>query len=454
MKKLKSFWIFISILEIFIFLCAPVYGLTIKEEEKLGNEFLSQIKRQVTLISDPMILQYIRDVGSRIIECLPNQLFQFKFYILYEKSVNAFAVPGGHIFINSGLLEIMETEEELAAILAHEMTHVICRHISERLDQAKLTNIATLAGVIAGIMLGGEAGSAITLGSIAAGQTYELSYSRENEREADQNGLRYLTEAGYSALGMINILKKMRKQDWLNVAQVPTYILTHPVSEERIVAIDHFLESHPHLIQNSIAIDRNHFKKIKARLIALYGDIENQSKIQKDVQEHPTDPYAHYSYGLFLARTGKRKEAITHLKTVLKYKAFDQDILRDLAHVYYSEGVYDAALSTLESVFALHPNDMKIFFMIGRCHVELAHYSEAIQIFHKIMDTYPDYPNIKYYLGHVYGKVGDLGNSHYYIGCFYKHEGNNRSAKFHLNQALIHDKSNRKSEIEDMLKTL
>ena len=107
----------------------------------------------------------------------------------------------------------MDEEEELAGILGHEIAHVYCRHISQKIERSKKIGMATLAGIAAGILMGlggaGEAGSAVTMGSMAGGQSAELSYSRENEIQADQNGLKFITEAGYSVSGLLKILKKI-----------------------------------------------------------------------------------------------------------------------------------------------------------------------------------------------------------------------------------------------------
>ena len=107
-----------------------VFGITLKEEEELSKEFLKVLKKQLELIKDPVIESYVNKIGVTILAQMPPQPFEYQFYIVKQHVYNAFATPAGHIFINSGLIEAVENEEELAGILAHEIAHVVCRHIS------------------------------------------------------------------------------------------------------------------------------------------------------------------------------------------------------------------------------------------------------------------------------------------------------------------------------------
>ncbi|MGD9277375.1 MAG: M48 family metalloprotease, partial [Desulfobacterales bacterium] len=158
----------------------------------MSREVMKVIMKHYELINDPLIANYINQMGQKIVSALPPQPFNYHFYVIKNDEYNAFATPAGHVFINSGLLEAMENEEELAGILSHEIAHVVCRHISQKIERAQKIGIATLAGVAAGILLGVggsmAAANALTIGSTAAGQSLELSYSREDEFQADQIG--------------------------------------------------------------------------------------------------------------------------------------------------------------------------------------------------------------------------------------------------------------------------
>ena len=150
-----------------------VFGLTVKEEEEMARSFLNVIYRHFEIIEDPAVVNYVNKVGKRIVAGLEEPLFNYRFFVIHTHTYNAFAIPAGYIFINSGLLMAMDNEEELAGILGHEIAHVNARHISQRIEMSKKTSWVGMAGMAAGVLMGlagADAGAAqaVTQGSQAA----------------------------------------------------------------------------------------------------------------------------------------------------------------------------------------------------------------------------------------------------------------------------------------------
>jgi len=359
MKVVKQCILLCTVL---IFVCGiispkNVSGITIQEEEELSHEFMKLILSHYEIIRDPLIVNYVNKVGQKIVSTLPPQPFSYHFYVIKEDTYNAFATPAGHIFVYSGLLEAMDSEEELACILAHEISHVLCRHISQKIERAKKVNIATLAGVVAGVLLGtagaSAAANAVTLGSLAAGQSYALAYGREDERQADQIGLNLLRKAGYNGIGLITTLKKMRSKRWFDSNQIPTYLTTHPASEERMAYIDTWLEKHK---KTENHIDDYPFNRAHTRLVAIYGDESVALRTFKsEVHNHPDDPLAYYGYGLILDRKGEHKAAETYLKAALEKRAFDPYFLKESSSIgnYAWHFVFFKVVITMVACFAV-----------------------------------------------------------------------------------------------------
>ncbi|CAN2040261.1 beta-barrel assembly-enhancing protease [Candidatus Magnetomoraceae bacterium gMMP-15] len=457
MRIYQSIILFFILIFMTIFLFPPASSaITIREEEKLGDEFMKYMNKNLKLIQDHSIVNYVSRVGNRIVEVLPSKLFTYHFYVVNEHVYNAFAGPGAHIFINSGLLEAMENEEELAGILAHEITHVSCRHISERIERSKKLSIASLAGIIAAVFIGGDPGSAVAMGTVAAGQSFSLAYSRKNEREADQNGLRYLRMAGYGGKGLLNVLKKIRVKNWIGTTQIPGYMMTHPGIEERLAYIDTLLESYSEHAETTRKINRYKFNKFHARLTGLVGNKEKINSFKEDILKNPKDALAHYGAGLILSRIGKRKQGISYLRTALQYQQLDSDILRDLGKMYFYDGQYWNALNTLKKAIKLGNNNPDARFLLARTQVNTDQFKNAIRNFKRLLILKNKYPRLHYYLGEAYGKLGKLTDAHYHLGLFYKNKNNIRNAKFHLNKALkkIKNDPDRKAEIEKVLKDL
>lgn len=459
MKVVKQCILLCTVL---IFVCGiispkSVSGITIQEEEELSHEFMKLILSHYTIIRDPLIVNYVNKVGQKIVSTLPPQPFPYHFYVIKEDTYNAFATPAGHIFVYSGLLEAMDSEEELACILAHEISHVLCRHISQKIERAKKVNIATLAGVVAGVLLGtagaSAAANAVTLGSMAAGQSYALAYGREDERQADQIGLNLLRKAGYNGIGLITTLKKMRSKRWFDSNQIPTYLTTHPASEERMAYIDTWLEKHK---KTENHIDDYPFKRAHTRLVAIYGDESVALRTFKsEVHNHPDDPLAYYGYGLILDRKGDHKAAETYLKEALEKRAFDPYMLKDLGRLYFIEGNYQQAFSILDGAAGINSNDPDILFYLGRTQVELGHLTDAVATFEKLISKQPDYPRALYTLGETYWKLGKEGDAHYCLGIDYKNKRDFKNAVFHLKKALENiDDPYKKAKVEELLKEI
>jgi predicted Zn-dependent protease len=297
---------------------------------------------------------------------------------------------------------------------------------------------------------------AVTIGSMAAGQSIALAYSREDEMQADQLGLKHLTKAGYSGQGLLSALKKIRSRQWFGSKQIPTYLTTHPAVENRIAYISSWLEDNTKPKSRTSSKACYDFAIAHTRLIAMYGDERAAlRKFQIHIDKHPENPMAHYGYALILARTGNRKDAAIHLKAALEKKAFDPNILRDLGRIYFLDGQYPEALNSLKGAAGMAPDDPETLFFIGRTQIELGQLNEAVFTFEKLIAKNPDYTLALYFLGNVYGKLGKFEDAHYFLGIYYKNKQNYKNALFHLNRALktIIDPGKR-SKIEELLKEI
>ena len=426
-----------------------VYGITVKEEEDMSRQMLAMIHKYYDIVEDPAVVTYVNDIGNRILSTLPQQPFEYRFYVINEDVYNAFATPAGHIFIYTGLLDAMEEEEELAGILGHEIAHVYCRHISQRIERSKKIGVATLAGIAAGILLGvggaGEAASAVTMGTMAAGQSAELSYSRENEMQADQFGLKFTTQAGYSASGLLKILEKIRGKTWFGSDQVPRYLMTHPAVEDRISYIGSWLDTFNRTSKPIPQVNQDAFIRVHTQVEARYGDEETVlNKFKADVARNPKDPLAHHRYGLILARAGKRQEAIEQIRIALTKRAFDPYMLKDLGWVYFLDGQFPQALKTLESASAMIPNDPECLFYLGRTQMELGQLADATENLLKLVRQHPEFTEAYYFLGQSMGQQQQLGDAHYYLGVFYLRKRDFKNAKVQLKQALKHPQDDKK----------
>jgi predicted Zn-dependent protease len=458
-RKLIAIWV-AAIFVMGQLMLPAAFGLTVKEEEELSGEILDIIYKQLQIVEDPDIVEYVNKVGNQIVAVLDEPLFNYRFYVINTDSYNAFAIPAGYIFINSGLVAAMDHEDELAGILAHEIAHVNARHISQKIEMSKKIGWATLAGVAAGVLLGaaggGPAAEAVTKGSAAAGQAAQLSYSRENEMQADQLGLIYLNKAGYGGEGLLRILKKMRNKQWFGSNQIPTYMLTHPAIDERIAYIDTQLASAPKTPKPDSQKASGEFERAHTRLITQYGD-ENLvlRRFETDLKNHPDDPMAHYRYGLILARVGRRTEAIDQLRSALEKRAFDPYILRDIGRIYFLDGQYQPALKMLKTAQNMIPDDPDCRLFLGQTYLELGLNKEASTVFLDLIEKNPAYTQVYYFLGQSLGKEGNLADAHYYLGVYHSRKRDYPTAVVQFRRALKYThNAEKRAKIEKTLKEI
>ncbi len=419
----------------------PVSAITIKEERELSREFLELLKKQLSLIEDPVIVDYVNKVGQKILAVMPEQPFKYQFYVVQQDVYNAFATPAGHIFIYSGLLGAMESEEELAGILAHEICHVTGRHISEKIERSKTANKLALAGMIAGILLGvagaGDAGSAVMMGSAAGVSSMMLAYSRGDEEESDQIGLTTLYKAGYRGEGMVTMFEKIRSKQWFGADDIPTYVMTHPAVESRIGDINRRVQNFNQQYGQPPLVDPMPFARMHVRLQTEYGD-QNVvlHQYRQAYEKNPDDPLVNYKYGLILGRTGQRQAAIGHLQKALAARPLDGDILTGLGKLYFYEGQYDQAIRVLAGAVGTGADHPEGLYFIARAYQETSQLDTAASYFEMLLEKHPDYTQAHFDLGKVYSQMGRQGEAFFHLGKHYYGKGDMQKATFQLKKAL------------------
>ena len=426
-----------------VFLCGQVASaITIREESEVAGEFIRMIRAQYRIVDDPVINDYINDIGQRILSAFPEQHFKYRFYVVQSDVFNAFAGPGGHVFFNSGLIQGLPTEEALAGIMAHEISHVYSRHISDRIERSKKIGLGTLAGVAAGILVGvaggnAAAGGALTLGSLAGSQSAALAYSREDEMQADQVGMTYMMEAGYGGEEMLTALKTIRSKQWFGPSQIPTYLTTHPALEDRIVYIGNWIEAHKEEIKaRRKTIDQSAFLKTKARLTALYTPVELAEDRLTNAMERGDAPlYTEYGLALLMDRMGKYDKAAMHMRRVLEKRAFDKDALKGLGRIYFHQGKFKEARQLLEGAMSMDPEDFESNLWMGRLLIEEGYYHEAVNRLLPLAKDYGPGARAHYDLGNAYAKLGKAFDSSYHLGLSYRAAGDLRNAVFQLKRA-------------------
>lgn len=213
-------------------------SLPLFEERELGAEVFRQIQRYELLLPDHELEAYIQGLGQKLVDASPEARGKpFRFFILRDPSINAFALPGGYIGVHTGLIRAAQTEAELAAVLAHEIAHVTQRHIARQMDQSKGWDIATAALLLAAIAAGGGDPDVVQAAlGVGLSMAYQKSvnYTRAHELEADRLGIQTLAAAGFEPQGMEAFFRRLAAQSRLYGEGLPELLRTHPYSTTRM----------------------------------------------------------------------------------------------------------------------------------------------------------------------------------------------------------------------------
>jgi predicted Zn-dependent protease len=243
---------------------AQIFGLSEAQEVELGREAAKQVERDQPILNDDQVTRYVDAVGQRLVRRSKRNNIRYTFKVVNSSDINAFALPGGFIYINRGLLEAADNESELAGVMGHEIGHVVARHSA---DQIKKAGIANLGLGVLGAVLGGKGGAAAGLaqvGSQIGTSAVFMKFSRDDEREADVLGVRNLYDAGYNPEGMVSFFEKLGDLRKRQPNKLETFFSTHPDPSERAANVSgeiRRLSRHGDLVVNT-----REFQNMKRRL--------------------------------------------------------------------------------------------------------------------------------------------------------------------------------------------
>jgi beta-barrel assembly-enhancing protease len=417
-------------------------AISIPDENKLAEQFMEMIQEQQIILDDPVASHLIDSVGHHILSRLPAQPFNYSFYTIDDDTFNAFASPGANIFIHRGLITALSSTDELAGILAHEIAHAASRHVSQSIDRSKLVGIGTMAGVLAGILVGsaggGDAGQALTVGSMAAGQSSMLAFTRENETEADQKAFSILKQTCYSPHGLLDSLNKLRAADFRGIEGIPDYFKTHPGTGTRIAHLAGLLADYTPPAQPVSCPPTYAYDMVKYRLMGLYDPIPaSRQTLQTRLAGDPSNPALHYGLGLLYARENRRDSAIDHLKKALSFNLMDPLILLELGRIYTMDGQFENALNILPGLQSDPVLGTTARYHLAVAQMESGDLPSARQNLTRVTETSAkQFPRAYFHLAGIMSRENQTALSHYYLGIYYDQMKDAKNASLHLNRAL------------------
>jgi len=428
-----------------LFQCVlPVHSvaLTIGEERTLSEALLYSVRAQFSLLDSPDISQYINDLGYQVLAVAGPQYFDYHFFVVKSEQFNAFAAPGGLVFFYTGLIQTMKTEDELLSVLAHEIGHVVSRHIAQRIDKGGKISAITTGLALASLALGNPAlAQGLFAGSMAAGQALNLHYSRLDEEQSDRLSFGWMQDMHRNPVAMEGMLRTMRRITRYRSGKLPQYLLTHPNPEARLSYVESLVDidekqTSPDFYRKP---DNFRFLRFKYRVMMQSMEFEQMRVACTNIVTTSRDPEQQImaQYGLsLLAMEEHNFSRAAELLEKVRQKYPGQDILEvDKAVLQMAAGDIKNGIALLQHAVTRDPTDMYATFELAKAYGKQKQYSKAERLLKKVDKAMPEYSRLYYEVARVKAEQKQEAESKFYLGKYSLYEGRIKQAKQYLSRS-------------------
>jgi predicted Zn-dependent protease len=383
------------------------------EEVRISREFRREAKKQFKFVNDPEVERYIDRIGQRILSAAGPQPFDYRFFVVDDSQLNAFAVPGGTIYMYTGLIERAKSTDEIAGVLGHEITHIKNHHMArasgpDAISVLSLLSMVLLARSGSGAQAAGAVGQAVSA-------TRQIAYGRQLEMEADTLGVRYMSAAGYDPKGSLAFLKTLDQERALNPVDIPPYLMTHPMSQERVANMEQALRSLGKTDIRSEQQDPLKKVQIVIRMERHDGDAV-LGEYEKLARQNPQNAEFLQLLGFAQQLKGQLAEAQKNYEKARQLNPNDAGLQRDLGRLYTRLGDVGSARAAFDRAIALEPKESLTYLYLGELLEKEGDLRGAAGAYLNANNFSPLWDKPPYRLGVIYGKLNRLGDAYYYLG--------------------------------------
>jgi len=398
--------------------------LSKSDEFRLGAMVAKELRDQNLLLEDPEVSEYINDIGKRLASQSEMGGEYFHYFVIKDDTINAFAVTGGYVFFNAGLVLASETESELAGVIAHETAHITQHHIARRFADQSRQSLTTAAAMIGAILLGALAGgynsgNAIEGGIVAAqglAAQHQINFTRENEWEADRVGIGYLAGAGFDPYGMGEMFEAMAQHSGLAQTYIPAMLIDHPLDSERVAE----QRSRAAQFPPRTGHDSQSYQLIRERVRVLVatGDTDLAAQYAAKIA-HGGDNMGN-QYGRALALMGGNKAAAGEAVVILTRLVHEHEgltvLYAALGQAQARAGHVSEALATFKHAVALFPRNVPVTVRYAETLMAAGRPGEAHTMLLDLFNIVPPTPDQIHLTALAASAAGDPGDAYYYMG--------------------------------------
>jgi beta-barrel assembly-enhancing protease len=388
------------------------------DEFRLGAMVTRELRDQGALLEDPEVNEYIQGIGQRLAAQSADGGKDFAFFVIKDDSINAFAVPGGFVFIHQGLILATTTESELASVMGHEIAHVTQHHIARQLRAQSQQSLATAAGMIAAILLGAAGGGQAAMGGIAAVQgmaaQQQINFTRDNEMEADRVGIGYLAGAGFDANSMGAFFETLSRHEGLAATYIPAMLVDHPVTTDRVAEAKARAAQFPPRTQH----DSQSYELIRerVRVLSTPADIDLLSTYERKVARGEADLADQYAYALELTQHNRGEDAVKVL-TPLVQKHETLPLLQiALAQAMAKAGHNKESLAYFARTVQLFPRNVPVTVRYAQELMAVGKPMEAHNLLLDLFNIVAPTPDQIRLIALAANAAGDSGDAYFYMG--------------------------------------
>lgn len=371
--------------------------LSLQSERRLGESVMRDIRRDPSYLDDAEISEYLNALGGRLVAASPGARQDFEFFAVRDTSINAFALPGGFVGVNTGLISASDSESEIASVLAHEIAHVTQRHIARQIGIQKQMQTPMMLAMVAAILLGRsrpDLAQGAAIATQGAAIQSQLSFSRDFEREADRIGFQTLVGAGFDVRAMGTFFEKMQRYARvLDSGAVPTYLRSHPVTTERIADAQSRAEGQP-FRQRADGLDY-HLVRAKVRAEAI--DPRDAVRLFTDAvndRRFAHEPSARYGLAVAYLRAREPKRAEAEIARLRADKVSSSMIETLAARARLAQDDPAGALALLKTALARYPHRRSLLYAMLDTLQQMSRFDELQAALVEPLRLYPRDPKL------------------------------------------------------------
>ena len=388
------------------------------DEVRLGAMVEKQLRDQNVLIEDPEVSEYINSIGQRLASQSAMGGGMFHYFVIRDATINAFAISGGYVFINGGLILATAEESELAGVMAHETAHITQHHIARMLRNQQQQSITSAAAMLAAILLGAIGGGQAIEGGIAAAQgmaaQQQINFTRDNEWEADRVGIGFLAGAGFDPNGMGTMFETMERHTGLAATYIPAMLIDHPMDSDRVAEQRARAAQFP----PRTGKDSTSYPLIRerVRVLTATGDVDVAAQYASKIAHGADNVGNRYGEALALMNASRAEEAVRIL-TPLVQEHEDNTLLHvALGQAQAKAGRVKDALSTFQHAEQLFPRNVPVTVRYAETLMLAGRPADAHNMLLDLFNNVPPTPDQIRLTALAASAAGDAGDAYFYMG--------------------------------------